>query len=292
MKNYYLLAITCAFSALQAYNIPKFYHGKIFQDEPHFAESKLTSFDLTVAGGHKRFQYRGYTGTLNMTELYAQFYQNFDKGLFLHAYVPFCWVKMNDLEQVHLHDHPLPSNVHKTDIYSPTILFGWTMNYEGTTYLDYIDVTLEAGAILNTPRNAITVPLFPVGYTTDPGFAWAGYSAFGAYEWLTLGFYGQALSYHPATIWSTGAYLKFDHLIPKLSLTFAFCGDGQNKIIELIDPWQMASFYFSFEVDLATDEHPWLPRLKALFTKPFAGFGILKTSLAGFNIAIDLGGDF
>lgn len=270
-----------------AFNIPKFYHGKIFMDEPHFEESWLTSFDVTVAGGTRHFRFDGYKGRLDFTELLVQIYQNFEKGLFFHTYVPFCWIKMNDLEQIDKKHPPLDHCIRKTDIYSPGIFAGWTLNYEETTYLDFIDLTLEMGALLHTPNDAINIPLFPIGYTHRAGFAASGNFALGSYEWLTTGVYGQAIVFKPATVWSSGAYIKLDHIIPKISFLLAFCGDGQNKQIESIKPWQMFSLYFSFEIDLATDQKPWMPRLKGFFSKPLAGKNILKAGLGGFNIRID-----
>jgi hypothetical protein len=289
MKKYlYFIFITCSWAALDSYNMPKFYHGRILQgDEPRFSEKGLFSADLTFTGGSKHFQARGYYGHLEFSELILQAYQTFDKGFFAHAYVPFCWIRMNDIERCDLSVPPLDHCIKKADIYSPGLFAGWTVNYEDTKYLDYLDATLEIGMLLNTPKSAVTVPLFPIGYTTQPGFAAAGYFAMGAYEWLTLGAYTQAISFQPATIWSAGSYIKFDHLIPRLSLTFALCGDGQNKKIESINPWQMLSVYLSFEVDLATDEQPWLPRFKALYTKPVAGYNILKASMGGFTIGVD-----
>ncbi len=288
MKKYlYLLIIVCSWAALYSFNIPKFYHGRIFLDEPRFSEKGLFTADITVAGGTKHFRARGYKGHLEFAEAILQGYLNFNKGIFIHAYIPISWVRMNDVERYDLSVKPLPHCIKKTDIYSPGIFAGWTVNYEDTKYLDYLDATFELGMLLNTPRHAINIPLFPIGYTTQPGFAGAGYFSMGAYEWLTLGAYTQAISFQPATIWSAGSYLKLDHLIPKLSFMVAVCGDGQNKQIESISPWQMLSVYLSFEVDLATDDRPWLPRFKALYSKPVAGYNILKAGMGGFTVGVD-----
>ncbi|MBY0109795.1 MAG: hypothetical protein K2X90_01655 [Candidatus Babeliaceae bacterium] len=286
-KIAYLVMLTCNYLLIQSFNIPKFYHGRVFLDEPRFSETGLFSADLTVAGGTKHFRARGYKGHLELAELYLQAYQNFDKGLFIHAFLPFCWVRMNDVERYDLTVDPLPHCIKKTDIYSPGLFAGWTINYQETKHVDYVDATFELGMLLNTPKNAISVPLFPVGYTQQPGFAGAAYFAMGAYEWLTLGLYTQAISFQPATLWSTGSYIKLDHIVPKISVILAFCGDGQNKKIESINPWHMFSIYFSFDVDLATDERPWLPRFKALYTKPVSGYNILKAGMGGFSIGLD-----
>lgn len=283
-----LLVIIVQSFTIQGFNIPKFYHGRIFLDEPRFSQDGLTSADITVAGGTKRFCRKGYEGRLDFTELIFQAYQNFDKGFFLHGYVPFCWIKLNDIELVDKDNSPLPHCIRKTDMYSPGVFVGWTLNHEETKHLDFIDFTLEAGALLNSPKDSQTPVLFPVGYTHKPGFAAASYCALGALEWITTGVYAQAIFFNPATIWSTGYYFKCDHLIPTLSLTFALCGDGQHKQIECIEPWQMLSTYLSLEVDLATDNRPWLPRIKGIFSKPIAGHNILKAGLGGFSIGFDV----
>ncbi len=286
-KILYLLTLAASGAALYGFNIPKFYHGKIFLDEPRFVEKGLFTGDITVAGGTKNFEAHGYLGHLEFAELIVQFYQNFDKGFFAHAYLPFCSIQLNDLERVDSSIQPICHCIKKSDIYSPGLFAGWTINYEGTHHVDYLDATFELGMLLNTPPKAVNMPLFPIGYTTQPGFAGAAYFSLGAYEWLTVGGYTQAISFQPATIWSAGSYLKLDHLIPKLSLIFALCGDGQNKKIESINPWQMLSVYLALEIDLANDERPWLPRFKALFTRPVAGYNILKTNMGGFGVGVD-----
>jgi hypothetical protein len=290
MKKHYIASLLCLLIAQftsDSFNTPKFYHSKIFQEETRFSERSLTTLDLVVAGGTKHFCWKGYKGRLDFTELIAQWYQNFEQGFFLHAYVPFCWIKMIDLENTDSNCPPLPHCIHKTDIYSPGLFVGWTLNYEETTRLDFIDLTLECGILLPTPHKAINVPLFPIGYTEKPGFAAAGSTAFGALEWLTTGVYAQAIVFKPATIWSTGYYLKLDHIMPRISFIFAICGDGQDKKIESIEPWKMLSLYFSGEVDIATDTRPWLPRVKGFFSKPVMGTNILKAGLGGFNIGVD-----
>ncbi len=286
-KILYLLTLAATGTALYGFSIPKFYHGRIFLDEPRFSEKGLLSADLTFGGGTKHFRSQGYKGHLEFAELILQAYQNFDKGFFAHAFLPFAWIRLNDVERYDLSVAPLPHCVKKTDIYSPGLFAGWTINYEDTTHLDYLDATLEVGMLLNSPRHAVQIPLFPIGYTTQPGFAGAGYFAMGALEWLTLGAYTQAISFQPATIWSAGSYIKFDHLVPKISFILALCGDGQSKKIESIAPWQMLSVYLSFDVDLANDDRPWLPRFKAFFSKPVAGYNILKAGMGGFAVGFD-----
>ncbi len=270
-----------------AFNIPKFYHAKIFQDETRFSRDWLSTVDLTIAGGSRHFHQPSHKGKLDFTELYFQYYQNFKKGLFFQLYLPFSWIKISDIELTAAHACPLDHCMRKGSIYSPALLAGWTLNYEDTTHLDFIDATFQLGALLQTPHDAVAFPLFPIGYTTKPGFAAAGSCALGALEWLTLGTYGQALLFAPATIWSSGAYIKLDHIIPTFSAMLCLCGDGQNKQIESIAPWRMFSLYISAEIDLAGDERPWLPRIKAFYSKPLAGNNILKAGLGGLNLGID-----
>lgn len=288
MKKYLYLLLICCWTVLYGFSIPKFYHGRIFLDEPRFSEKGLFTADVTFGSAIKHFQSSGYKGRFKCSELYLQAYQNFSKGIFVHAFLPFAWINLDDIERYDPAIRPLPQHIQKADLYSPSFFLGWTLNYENMAHLDYIDLTCEVGAILNSPSGAIHVPLFPIGYTTQPGFAGAAYTALGALEWLTLGAYVQAISYQPATIWSVGSYVKLDHLVPKISLILAFCGDGQNKQIETISPWQMFSIDFSVDVDLATDERPWLPRLRAFYTKPISGFNILKVAMGGFNAGVDV----
>lgn len=289
MKKYSILFFILFYAhqaTIYSFSIPKFYHGRIFLDETRFSEETLFSFDLLFAGGTKHFDRKGYTGRLAFTELILQLYQNFNKGFFLHAYLPICSVKLTDVEPHGSHP-AIEHYIHQTDIYSPGLFAGWTLNYEETQRLDFIDFTLELGALLPSSKKAVTPFLFPLGYTEKPGFAAAGYAALGALEWLTTGLYVQTIVFNSAAIWSSGAYIKLDHIIPRISFLCAACGDGQNKEIESINPWMMFSLYLSAELDLAHDDQPWLPRIKIFFSKPLKGINILKAGLGGFDIGFD-----
>ena len=288
MKKYLLPFIaSCVIPLLHSFNIPKFYRGRIFLDEPRFAQNGLFTTDMTFGGGTKHFCARGYQGHFEFAELILQFYQNFNKGFFFHAQLPFGWIRMDDIKRFDPAAPPLPHCIKKAAIYSPGLFGGWTINYEDTSHLDFIDATCEVGVLLNSPSSAVNVPLFPIGYTRKPGFATSASCALGALEWLTVGTYAQVIVFLPATIWSAGSYLKLDHLVPRISAIIVFCGDGQNKKIESINPWRMFSLYIGGEVDLATDDRPWLPRFKAFFSKPLAGYNILKAGMVGFGVGVD-----
>ena len=289
LKNTALFTIIAllAPASILSFSMPKFYHAHIFNDETRFSEPYLTTIDLLVGGGGKDFCHAGKTGRLDMTELYVEAYQNFSHGLFFHLFLPTCWVKQKMVHTIGTIG-PLEPCLHQTNIYSPTVLAGWTINYENNIHVDFVDATLQAGFIGASPRNTVRGPLFPVGYSTSPGFAAHAALAVGYVEWLTTGVFAQTLVYSPAVIWSSGVYIKADHIFPALSFTVGIAGDGQNKTLNCITPWNMLSMYGDIELDLATDNHSYLPCLKAFFAGALAGNNVVKTALAGAHIGCDI----
>jgi|GEM_PF-1073752 len=82
----------------------------------------------------------------------------------------------------------------KTVLGNPTILFGITHSYVHTTFLDFIDVTAGTGITFNATsrsglKQVLAAPFFDRSFTGIPLQVRA---AIGAYDWLTLGIYGEA----------------------------------------------------------------------------------------------------
>lgn len=70
-----------------------------------------------------------------------------------------------------------------------TILGGWTINYDQTEWLDFIDATIQLGFLFPTGKKSDPNKLFdlPLGYNGHHALAGNFAGAVGLFEWLTVG---------------------------------------------------------------------------------------------------------
>lgn len=107
------------------------------------------------------------------------------------------------------------------------------------------------------------------------------------------------------TIWHLEEYIKLDHIVENLSFIIGFGHDRANatclrpcdtqtfapEIVnsdELLKSWSMNRFHCVLEFDMATYQHPHRPRLSFTVDKAFSGKRMLKTSVFGTYIGVDL----
>ena len=106
------------------------------------------------------------------------------------------------------------------------------------------------------------------------------------------------------TMWSISPYLKLDHLIGGLSALFAFSYDhGNRSYITPCDPtydinivncdqrllsWDMTSFHFILDFDLASFKHPWAPHLAFIIDKAIYGKRVFDSAIFGAEITFDI----
>lgn len=227
-------------------------------------------------------------GRFTVIEAIASYIQNFKRGIFIHFYLPirhfefkdirFCdlsptcgcpnintpiWQSfLNNFDAI-LARYFLSRTPHtETGVGDLTIFLGWTHNYQDTTLLDFVDLTIKAGLLVPTGKkqNVNNIFSLPTGYNGHIGFDLSTDFAMGAFEWLTIGLHADGLIFADKTrfvriktaaaqsgiiklakavakvelgsIWHIGAYLKADHFVRGLSflLGYSFAHKTNDEI--------------------------------------------------------------
>jgi hypothetical protein len=247
---------------------------------------------LSLLPTNGQFGFLSYHGDFSCIESGITVTQNIINGFFLQAYIPvrslsICDICSKDLslcqptgfpsaqnplwqstlsqfqEILALYDLCV-TNVKQTGIGDVTIFGGFTHNYEDTTVLDYVDVTLKLGVLIPTAhKKDVNQPFdMPLGYNGFIGMPIDLSFAFGAYEWLSVGgeigvmlfsnhqhhlrmktndnqqgliklALGEA-NIHPGALWEGTVYVKADHIVRGLSLLAGYTFVNKNK--DQIDP--------------------------------------------------------
>lgn len=273
---------------LPCQDIIHFYRATPLFPEPRFEKPWLFSLDFLISGGktdqsknqhsqnvplfdifssppvdsscaHTKSHYHCHNnGTFSIVEAYITATQNITRGFFLQSSIP---IRYFHVEKKYLCHTPEPSCIPRIYPYQQTgvgdwwLGAGWTINYQETQELDFIDVTVRAGIVCPTgkKRNPYQPTSIAHGYNGYWGFPFAIESAIGAFEWLTVGIHAETVPFVPhkehflidnrsdlslhracgrislGTIWWIGAYLKADHAIGGLSFITGYSYAGQGK---------------------------------------------------------------
>lgn len=223
---------------------------------------------------NKKFSFKG---VFDIFEFDLNFYQNFKKKIFLHLHLPALAVQLFP-EKIKFYDSNncinnkfklvkllKKYNLSLKDVkergFADTSLFlGYSLNYEDTDYLDYIDFAIEIGALFPTSKrkNENLIFSIPLGYNGHYGVTWIAEIAFGAYDWLTFGLHSDGVGFFNTTefvsiredkesstgiirlerakakvktgpVYRTGAYIKADHVCWGLSLFLGFSFEQKNR---------------------------------------------------------------
>lgn len=225
-------------------------------------------------------------GKFHIIESNLSYAQNFSHGLLLFLYLPVRKLKINNISitdlspndrtfpnkntpawQAVLQDlNPLLKN-YGIDISSSTstgvgdlsTYLGWTHNYQETTKIDFIDITLMGGILSPTGKEKDENNPFslPTGYNGHWGLPLCAMLSIGYYEWITFGGYLNSLffmnkdktvrlktditqsgiiklesgnvSIHKGPLIHTGLYFKADHFGHGFSFTTAYSFASQQK---------------------------------------------------------------
>lgn len=190
-----------------------------------------------------------------------------------------------------------------------TLLAGWTINYEKTQDLDYIDATFRGGVLFptGTKRKPIYLVDISNGYNGHYGFPLSFDLAIGWYDWVTVGahlgvmpFVSRNLEYElvypsPGTIWEANAYFKADHMLLGFSFLFDYSyahqtGPSQKIALAHIDPqfntWTMHTLNFLVSYDFATYQQPYLPEIGFFYNLVISGKRIFNTDMAGLTFGV------
>lgn len=318
-----------------------FYRASSFWQTPRFEEELLTTWQLQLSGGstkcgrNKRkkkvnilsvYNSQCIKGNFDLFELNLNLYQNFKKGLFCHFHMP---VEVPDLYSYRTKHRPFSILLMngESGLGDSTLFLGYTVNYENTTYLDFIDFAIQAGPLFPTgkKKNA-TLPFdIPYGYNGHWGIALCADFAIGALDWLTIGTHAdgvlllnkkrscenQIITTKPGSVWRIGGYIKADHFCGGLSALLAFAYEqkgkdhlylsnrlGKSNYYDQIchngnlKKWFRSLVIFLMEYDFSQEKIAIGPYVQIYYSKNISGKRIFQTNMAGGLIAIDIGWTF
>lgn len=225
-----------------------------------------------------------FTGCFRLHEVRINVFQNFTHGFFGRLAIP---VRDFFLEGIHYKDcsnlgnltssqrqtwhtylAKLPqilahfdlalSPYHCAQIGDISVLLGWTINYQDTQYLDYLDATVQLGVMTpSSPlQNINSVFSMPAGYNGHTGIPFVFDWALGAGEWFTFGIHSDILwllpyirtvriktnekqngyirlglaqvEEHSGLLGSVSSYVHANHFYGGLSLLFGYSFAGQR----------------------------------------------------------------
>lgn len=221
-----------------------------------------------------------YAGKFSIFEANFFFTQNFRDGFFFQAHIPVRQLKITDIRSADLSptDPAIVPNINtaqwqaflgiyddlltqysislcpikRTGAGDLSLLLGWTINYENTEILDFIDLTFRAGMLAPTGKKARANCAFdlPTGYNGHYGIPMSFDLALGAFDCFTLGFHMDALPFidsvqclrvhtspnqegllklqqikakvHEGLVWGATGYLQADRFIFGFSMLLGF----------------------------------------------------------------------
>lgn len=242
--------------------------------------------DLAALPERPDFGSLAFSGNFSLWEGQFDIYQNFDRGFFFHLNIPVRALFLDAIKYKDLSpdDNEFPNRstpvwqdflrsfddilarygLHicpysKSDIGDVSLLMGWTVNYQDTCYLDFIDATFQIGVLTPSAKRYNIKHIFdlPTGYNHHPGISVIFDASFGLYEWLTLGYHSAGLflfdktqrlfmktnahtngfiklakgkaNVSPGTHWQIGTYLKADHFCGGLSIYLGYIFDMAER---------------------------------------------------------------
>lgn len=220
-----------------------------------------------------------FDGSFKLTELNAFFIQNFNRGFFMQLHVPvrfmtldaitFCDLTPDGCQEPNKND-PLwqaflanfdsilgryclsTRSIDHHGLGDISLQFGWTLNYQETDVLDFVDFTIKSGFLFPSSGKSNSNLIFdiPLGYNGHAAIPLSLETAFGTYDWLTIGGHLGALFFFSdcrdlrlktdvdqngpiklamgrakidkGTIWEIEGFLKADHIVRGFSLLFGY----------------------------------------------------------------------
>lgn len=267
------------------FDLNHFFQAAFAPQEPRFEEPYLASFSLRGGIGltHTRTDNCGNILCFNPPNRYSvktvvlDAAYNYRPNLFISATLPS--YRITATENAIRSEFNSVGNLCLTT--------GWTMNYEETEELDFVDVTVETGIIAPTAE-------FPLATL---GIPLRGVAAVGLYDWATMGIAADIVVFFKnnyGRLWDVSFYFKADHVMRGFSMLLGFTHSDEKRVpvpwtcpVERLPFWTMNTFHFLISYDFATEEYPCWPRLEFFYNKVLDGKNIIKAPLWGFTLAAD-----
>jgi hypothetical protein len=281
-KYFFIFFITlCNEFPLKSFDQSVFYHARFFPGEPRLAENWLTSVDMRGSGGSSKEKTDG-CGILLKNAPFSRYRthhfifdlaQNFCHGWFVSATIP--------LHRIHILEEP-EEDRDFSSLSNMNFMAGWTLNYEETIYLDFIDFTLETGIILPTAKKP----------AQSRGMPFHTALAFGIYDWLSWGIQGDIILFFDGNngrLWDLNWYIKADHFLWGFSALFGYSHSNQTEAPvpwneTTIPFWSMDTFHFFVSYDTAKQSCTWAPHIEFFYNHVLSGKNIIKNSIFGLQI--------
>lgn len=325
-----------------------FYRASYLPFEPRIDRDYLATFDVKLSGGSTTKaldkngkiipisfvfsnKYVNYEYLFEIFEANINLTQNFTQGLFINFYLPIRIIhfgkknppkplKEKNKKKYNLISSNLQApymffnSLRQADIADCILFFGKTYNNPNTTYLDYIDATLQTGLLCPTSKKYFgsETTKAPYGYNKDWGMPLSLDSSIGYLDWVTLGLHLDAIlffkkkTYKTGTIGCVSTYLKADHLNDLLNLTIGYSyvykredkfyginGEQCYKNLTFFEsPWSMHTLNFLAEFDFTYNENYIAPKIGIFFNKVLSGRRILLTNIKGGSIGLEFAWKF
>lgn len=250
-----------------------FFRAQPFCGEPRLERCWLASADVAISGGSTNHSYddcgnkrdflafygdHAYKGHFHLVEATLSYIQNFVRGFFAGIFVPVRSMHITNicrLDCISKEKTPLMA-LKKRGVGDVTLYGGWTINYQDTLVLDYIDATVKVGALIPTgaQKNSTNPLSIPLGYGGHPGLTLCADGSLGVYDWLTVGAHFETIIFfsknqqfcpdvidnicsapcitanvHKGAIWQICTYVRADHLIRGLSALVGYSYTQQRK---------------------------------------------------------------
>jgi len=275
---------TCLLDMYGLANMQKLGAGIPCKDPTNPADIALIY--LSRIASRDRFAHLSFSGKFELIEAIFSITQNFTRGFFAQLFAPVkrmkvCNINYRDLSptdsacpninhpywQFFLHEfHNILAHYClslcdwcDTEIGDIAFLLGWTINYQETTVLDYIDLTAKLGVSIPSGREMRINRAFdvPPGYDGHTGIPLQLDASIGAFEWLTLGVHGDFIPFFSKTknirmktdynqcgfiklaqgcahvkkgfLFDVGAFMKADHFSRGLSLLVGYTYSKKYK---------------------------------------------------------------
>lgn len=314
LLNACALLTICFFQApLQTYDDVHWFRPLPFFGEPRLNAECMTTFTGTFtqnfgtsarscSGQKIKLCHDTIPYELTISEAMLNLWQNISHGIYLGVYVPFRELQYTTPQQA---SPDCTIMVH--GLGDAALFGGWSLNYEETKVLDFIDCSLEAGIALPTSKSytCCTPTTFPIGYNGFTGYFGNGTASLGVLDWITLGGHIQYLALIPpqrirsqsAPVHATtvGIFGKGDHIIGGLSLLIGFSSTHQSaheacttpnsfEILPLAcmrSSWTQHTINLAIEYDCTTFDNPYAPRIGLVFNAAYAGKNIACTQTLG-----------
>lgn len=290
MKRFFLRALffvgaTIYYQACLCFDLNHFFEASFAPQEPFFEKENLTSLSFRAGTGFTHIKTDGCgvpicnspPNSYKVSRFMLDAGYNYHKNLFVHATLPGYLIKVTE-GGIHHEFNSLGNLVVTT---------GWTINYQETEKLDFIDATIETGLIVPTAKYPLAAAGIPIRAVAALGF----------WDWTTLGIATDIVAFFTheyGRLSDTSIYFKGDHFIRGFSFLFGYTHSNEKQVpvvwscpIKHIPFWTMDTFNILLSYDCASENRPYLPRFEFFYNKVVTGENIVKTPLWGFTLAMD-----